>query len=72
MSKQQKLSPIERIKTESKGLRGTLKESLQDEITGALREDDQASLALSANQRPRQIDVVVDPHPNALRQPSSS
>jgi sulfite reductase (NADPH) hemoprotein beta-component len=36
------LSPIERIKTQSRGLRGTLKESLRDEHTGAIREDDQA------------------------------
>ncbi|WP_118972426.1 NADPH-dependent assimilatory sulfite reductase hemoprotein subunit [Taibaiella koreensis] len=36
-----KLSSTERIKTDSKGLRGTLKESLLDEHTGALREDDQ-------------------------------
>ena len=36
------LSSIEKIKTESDGLRGTIKESLQDEITGAIREDDQA------------------------------
>ncbi|MFY7652899.1 MAG: assimilatory sulfite reductase (NADPH) hemoprotein subunit [Chitinophagaceae bacterium] len=36
------LSAIERIKTESDGLRGTIKESLTDEITGAIREDDQA------------------------------
>ena len=36
------LSPVERIKTASKGLRGTLKESLGDAITGALREDDQS------------------------------
>lgn len=36
------LSPIEKIKTESDGLRGTIKESLQDELTGAIREDDQA------------------------------
>lgn len=35
-------SPIERIKEASDHLRGTLKESLQDEITGAIREDDQA------------------------------
>ncbi len=46
MSKEQKLSPVERIKTESNGLRGTLKESLQDEITGALREDDQSLIKL--------------------------
>ncbi len=35
-------SPIEKIKKASDGLRGTLKESLQDEITGAIREDDTA------------------------------
>jgi len=36
------LSSIEKIKTASDGLRGTLKESLSDELTGAIREDDQA------------------------------
>lgn len=36
-----KLSVTEKIKVASKGLRGTLKESLLDEHTGALREDDQ-------------------------------
>ncbi len=36
------LSSIEKIKTASDGLRGTIKESLNDEITGAIREDDQA------------------------------
>ncbi len=35
-------SPIERIKKASDGLRGTIVESLHDEITGAIREDDQA------------------------------
>src|SRR5215216_6539763 len=35
-------SPVERIKKASQGLRGTLKESLLDEHTGAIREDDQA------------------------------
>ncbi len=35
-------SGIERIKEASHHLRGTLKESLHDEITGAIREDDQA------------------------------
>lgn len=39
---EKKLSPIEKIKTESHGLRGTLKESLEDEITGAVRESDHA------------------------------
>ena len=42
MSTKNNLSPVERIKNASKGLRGTLKESLQDNITGALREDDQS------------------------------
>jgi sulfite reductase (NADPH) hemoprotein beta-component len=36
-----KLSPIEKIKTDSDGLRGTLKESLQDNYTGNVRPDDQ-------------------------------
>lgn len=35
-------SAIEKIKKASNGLRGTLKESLDDEHTGAIREDDQA------------------------------
>lgn len=35
------LSPVERIKTGSNGLRGTLKESLSDDFTGSIREDDQ-------------------------------
>ena len=35
-------SPTEKIKKKSIGLRGTLQESLQDEHTGAIREDDQA------------------------------
>jgi sulfite reductase (NADPH) hemoprotein beta-component len=34
------LSPIERIKRESRGLRGTIQESLNDAITGQVREDD--------------------------------
>src|ERR1700742_3678669 len=37
-----KLSAIEGIKVASKGLRGSIKESLHDEITGAIREDDKA------------------------------
>ncbi len=36
------LSSIEKIKTSSDSLRGTIVESLKDEITGAIREDDQA------------------------------
>jgi sulfite reductase (NADPH) hemoprotein beta-component len=35
-------SAIEKIKEASEHLRGSLKESLQDEITGAIRDDDQA------------------------------
>ena len=42
MPENKNLSQIEKIKTASDGLRGTLKESLNDEITGAIREDDQA------------------------------
>ena len=41
-NKEKKLSPIEGIKQKSKGLRGTMKQSLQDELTGSIREDDQA------------------------------
>jgi sulfite reductase (NADPH) hemoprotein beta-component len=42
MSEKTNPSPIEKIKKASDGLRGTIVESLQDEITGAIREDDQA------------------------------
>lgn len=42
MSDQKNLSPVERIKTASDGLRGTLKESLAEPLTGALYEDDQS------------------------------
>ncbi len=42
MSVKNNLSAIEKIKVASDGLRGTIKESLTDEITGAIREDDQA------------------------------
>lgn len=37
-------SPIEKIKKASDGLRGTIQQSLEDEITGAISEDDQALL----------------------------
>jgi len=37
-------SPIEKIKRNSHGLRGTISEGLQDEITGAISEEDQALL----------------------------
>ncbi len=42
MSEAKNLSSVERIKMASDGLRGTLKQSLEDNITGALREDDQS------------------------------
>ncbi|MBC7849093.1 MAG: NADPH-dependent assimilatory sulfite reductase hemoprotein subunit [Chitinophagaceae bacterium] len=42
MSDQNNLSPVERIKTASDALRGTLKESINEPITGALYEDDQS------------------------------
>ena len=42
MSEKTNLSGIEKIKTASDGLRGSIIESLHDEITGAIREDDQA------------------------------
>jgi len=35
------LSPVEKIKTQSEGLRGTIQLGLLDEITGALADDDQ-------------------------------
>lgn len=42
MSEKTNFSPIEKIKKDSSGLRGTIQESLRDEVTGAIREDDQA------------------------------
>lgn len=42
MSDKKNLSPVERIKTASDGLRGTLKESLDEQLTGALYDDDQS------------------------------
>jgi sulfite reductase (NADPH) hemoprotein beta-component len=42
MSEGQHLSVVEKIKMKSNGLRGTLAEGLQDEITGAIGEDDQS------------------------------
>src|SRR6185436_11338359 len=42
MAETQNLSSTERIKQKSDGLRGTIKESLANEITGAISEDDQA------------------------------
>ncbi len=42
MSVKINLSPIEKIKKDSLGLRGTIVEGLKNEITGAIGEDDQA------------------------------
>ena len=42
MAEQKNLSAVEKIKLASDALRGTLKESLQDELTGAVREMDHA------------------------------
>jgi len=42
MAEQKNFSVVEKIKKASDGLRGTLKESLQDELTGAVREQDHA------------------------------
>lgn len=42
MAEQKNLSIVEKIKTASDALRGTLRESLHDELTGAVREHDHA------------------------------
>src|SRR5580704_13490112 len=42
MSGTANLTPVERIKQKSDGLRGTLQEGLKDELTGAISEDDQS------------------------------
>ena len=42
MSEKNKKSAIENIKEASDALRGSIRQSLSDEITGAIREDDQA------------------------------
>ena len=44
--KDQKLSHAEHVKMKSDGLRATLKESLQNDVTGSLYEDDQAIIKL--------------------------
>jgi sulfite reductase (NADPH) hemoprotein beta-component len=41
MSENNNLSPVERIKQKSDALRGTLREGLADELTGAISDDDQ-------------------------------
>ena len=42
MTENKPITGIEKIKTESDNLRGTILQSLQDDLTGAIREDDQA------------------------------
>ncbi len=41
MSQEGNPSPVERMKKESDGLRGTIAEALKNEITGAIGEEDQ-------------------------------
>ncbi|HXO77704.1 MAG TPA: hypothetical protein VN824_20765, partial [Puia sp.] len=41
-SENKNLSPVEKIKQKSDGLRGTLQEGLQNEVTGAIADDDTA------------------------------
>ena len=41
MLESKNLSPVEKINRESRGLRGTIPQSIQNEITGALSDDDQ-------------------------------
>jgi sulfite reductase (NADPH) hemoprotein beta-component len=54
------LTPVERIKRESRGLRGTLAGSLLDAHTGALREDDQQLLRLHGSYQQDDRDVRED------------
>lgn len=42
MTETKNLSPVEKIKRESNGLRGTIVQSLENELTGAISDDDQA------------------------------
>ena len=51
------LSPIELVKAESRGLRGTLAESLTDAPTGSLREHDQQLLRLHGSYQQDDRDV---------------
>jgi sulfite reductase (NADPH) hemoprotein beta-component len=52
-----KLTPVEHVKAESRGLRGTLIESLQDEVTGSLREGDQQLLRLHGSYQQDDRDI---------------
>jgi sulfite reductase (NADPH) hemoprotein beta-component len=51
------LSPIERIKTASRGLRGTLAQSVADPTTGALAEDDAQLLRLHGSYQQDDRDI---------------
>lgn len=51
------LAPIEKIKRESRGLRGTIAESLADAATGSLREDDQQLLRLHGSYQQDDRDI---------------
>jgi sulfite reductase (NADPH) hemoprotein beta-component len=50
-------SPVERIKTASRFLRGTLAESLADSMTGAIREDDQTLIKFHGSYQQDDRDV---------------
>ena len=50
-------SPVERIKAESRGLRGTIAESLTDAATAGLRDDDQQLLKLHGSYQQDDRDV---------------
>jgi sulfite reductase (NADPH) hemoprotein beta-component len=51
------LTPVERIKSESRLLRGTLVESLADPLTGAIREDDTALIKFHGSYQQDDRDV---------------
>lgn len=51
------LSPIEKVKAESRGLRGTIAESLTDAVTGGLRDHDQQLLRLHGSYQQDDRDV---------------
>jgi sulfite reductase (NADPH) hemoprotein beta-component len=52
-----KLTPVEGIKADSRGLRGTLVESLQDAVTGSLRDPDQQLLRLHGSYQQDDRDI---------------
>ena len=51
------LSPVERIKRDSRNLRGTIAESLADTLTGAIREDDQVLIKFHGSYQQDDRDV---------------